>query len=168
MSENGRYRIPRDNPFVSLAGARKEIWAYGLRNPHRLNWDVDPANPRNNHLIAAVIGWHTWETVVIIHKGANYGYPLREGIENDRGRQVAEQLPDVDTIPVQVTDVTTSGPSFRHIPSCSTVTARAAATQSPAVSSTVAPRSATSRQVRLRRHLNRTTVVHRLQGDARR
>ena len=27
VSENGRYRIPRDNPFVSTEGARKEIWA---------------------------------------------------------------------------------------------------------------------------------------------
>ena len=44
VSENGRYRIPRDNPFASMAGARKEIWASGLRNPHRLTWDVDPAN----------------------------------------------------------------------------------------------------------------------------
>ena len=25
-------------------GARKEVWASGLRNPHRLTWDVDPAN----------------------------------------------------------------------------------------------------------------------------
>jgi Glucose / Sorbosone dehydrogenase len=31
LSDNGRYRIPNDNPFVSLPGARKEIWAYGLR-----------------------------------------------------------------------------------------------------------------------------------------
>ena len=39
VSENGRYRIPNDNPFSTLEGARKEIWAYGLRNPHRLIWD---------------------------------------------------------------------------------------------------------------------------------
>ena len=45
VSENGRYRIPNDNPFSALEGARKEIWAYGLRNPHRLIWDVDPARP---------------------------------------------------------------------------------------------------------------------------
>ena len=46
VSENGRYRIPNDNPFVAVEGARKEIWASGLRNPHRLIWDVDPAQPR--------------------------------------------------------------------------------------------------------------------------
>ena len=46
VSENGRYRIPNDNPFVAIAGARKEIWASGLRNPHRLVWDIDPAAPR--------------------------------------------------------------------------------------------------------------------------
>src|SRR6185295_14929049 len=26
VSENGRYRIPSDNPFTTLDGARKEIW----------------------------------------------------------------------------------------------------------------------------------------------
>ena len=81
VSENGRYRIPNDNPFVSTPGARKEIWAYGFRNPHRLNWAVDPANPANNRLIANSVGLHTWETVYIVHKGANYGYARREGNE---------------------------------------------------------------------------------------
>jgi hypothetical protein len=27
VSQNGRYRIPNDNPFVSTPGARAEIWA---------------------------------------------------------------------------------------------------------------------------------------------
>jgi hypothetical protein len=109
VSENGRYRIPRDNPFVSVKGARPEVWAYGLRNPHRLNWDVDRAKPVDHHLVAAVIGFNTWETVVIIRKGANYGYPAREGTEVPEGAKQLSKLPDVDTIPVQVTDATTMG-----------------------------------------------------------
>ena len=109
LSENGRYRVPRDNPFTRIDGARKEIWAYGLRNPHRLSWDVDPANRANNHLIATVIGWRTWETVVIIHKGANYGYPDREGIEMVQPDGTLVKRPDADTIPVHVTATVTNG-----------------------------------------------------------
>src|ERR1700752_4673729 len=60
VSENGRYRIPNDNPFVAVPGARKEIWAYGLRNPHRLSWATDPDN-----LIVNTVGLHTWEMVQI-------------------------------------------------------------------------------------------------------
>jgi glucose/sorbosone dehydrogenase len=110
IGENGRYRIPRDNPFVSVSGARPEIWAYGLRNPHRLNWDVDPSNPSKPTLIAAVIGWRTWETVVIVRKGANYGYPLREGTEMiEVEKSFLSKVPDVDKIPVHVSDATTDG-----------------------------------------------------------
>jgi hypothetical protein len=71
VSENGRYRIPNDNPFSTVDGARKEIWAYGLRNPHRLVWDVDPARPSAATLLAFNIGLVSWETVVVIRKGAN-------------------------------------------------------------------------------------------------
>jgi len=109
VSDNGRYRIPSDNPFVARAGARPEIWALGLRNPHRLHFAIDPANARNNRLIANSIGLHTWETVNIIHKGANYGYSQREGNELLKADNKTEPLPDVDTIPVQISDTATDG-----------------------------------------------------------
>jgi glucose/sorbosone dehydrogenase len=102
VSENGRYRIPNDNPFVSTPGARREIWAYGFRNPHRLNWAVDPSNPANNRLIANSVGLHTWETVYLVHKGANYGYGEREGNELLKADNTTGPLPTVDRIPMRI------------------------------------------------------------------
>ena len=108
VSENGRYRIPNDNPFVAVDGARKEIWAAGLRNPHRLTWDVDPARRTAPRLIAFNIGLTQWETVMIIEKGANYGYPLREGTQA-MTPQGMTPVPADDTIPVQITDTIARG-----------------------------------------------------------
>jgi Glucose / Sorbosone dehydrogenase len=80
MSANGRYRIPSSgpdpNPFVSVSVARPEVFAYGLRNPHRMTWD-----PVTNTLLADDIGLWSWEEVNIITKGGNYGYSEREGNE---------------------------------------------------------------------------------------
>jgi mono/diheme cytochrome c family protein len=117
ISENGRYRIPNDNPFATVDGARKEIWAYGLRNPHRLAWDVDPApvlssaegRPSAPTLLAFTIGLVTWETVDVIHKGANYGYPLREGTERMWSTNGMGPLPADDVVPIQVSDTVTRG-----------------------------------------------------------
>jgi len=117
ISENGRYRIPNDNPFVAVEGARKEIWALGLRNPHRLTWYVDPGpalsgaegRPREAVLLAFNIGLVSWETVMIIKKGANYGYPLREGTQSMSPTNAMGPLPADDMIPVQVTDTVTRG-----------------------------------------------------------
>ena len=109
VSENGRYRIPNDNPFVSIEGARKEIWALGLRNPHRLTWYVDPARPREAVLLAFNIGLVSWETVMIIKKGANYGYPLREGTQSMSATNGMGPLPEDDMIPVQISDTVTRG-----------------------------------------------------------
>jgi len=107
VSENGRYRIPNDNPFASTPGARKEIWAYGFRNPHRLNWAIDPANPANNHLIANSVGLHTWETVYIVRKGVNYGYARREGNQLLKPDNTTGPLPADDRIPLQIGETPT-------------------------------------------------------------
>jgi mono/diheme cytochrome c family protein len=108
VSGNGRYRIPNDNPFVSVEGARKEVWASGLRNPHRLVWDVDPSAPRAPRLFAFNIGLAAWETVEIIRKGANYGYSLREGPQAMTLQGMAP-VPADDLIPVQITDTVARG-----------------------------------------------------------
>ncbi len=80
LSANGRYRIPsaaaNANPFVSVAGARGEIYAYGFRNPHRLSWDTV-----TNTLIANDVGHRSWEEVNIVTRGGNYGWAEREGPE---------------------------------------------------------------------------------------
>ncbi len=107
LSENGRYRIPNDNPFAARPGARKEIWAYGLRNPHRLSWAADPTDAREQHLIAAVVGLRTWEMVSIIRKGGNYGYSQREGNQRLQPDNVIAALPAVDRIAVQIGETVT-------------------------------------------------------------
>src|SRR5207245_930846 len=80
LGANGRYRIPSTgldpNPFVSVKGARPEIYAYGFRNPHRLTWDRVTRT-----LVADDIGNGSWEEVDIVRKGANYGWAEREGPE---------------------------------------------------------------------------------------
>ncbi len=77
LSANGRYRIPSTgpdpNPFVSVPNARGEIFAYGLRNPHRMAWDSV-----TNTLLVEDIGVHYWEEIDVVSKGANFGYAERE------------------------------------------------------------------------------------------
>jgi hypothetical protein len=111
VSPSGRYRIPNDNPFVSIdnTAVRDEIFALGLRNPHRVSWDVDPGDPANNRLIANDIGLHTWEEVNIIHGGSNYGYSQREGNERLQTSNQTGPLPATDTIPIQITSTDTTG-----------------------------------------------------------
>ena len=72
---NGRYGIPASNPFVGKPGALGEIYAYGLRDPHRFSWDQGPA-PR---LFLANIGEHNIESIYEVKAGDNFGWPEREG-----------------------------------------------------------------------------------------
>ena len=68
------YSIPRDNPFLGFPGARPELWAYGLRNPWKLDFDES-----NGQLWVGANGQDLWETVHLIKRGDNHGWPIYEG-----------------------------------------------------------------------------------------
>ncbi|PXY35531.1 hypothetical protein BA062_08440 [Prauserella flavalba] len=74
-SGNGRYGVPASNPFVGKEGALGEIWAYGMRDPHRFSWD--PKSPHRMYL--GHIGQHAIEAVYEVREGDNLGWSEREG-----------------------------------------------------------------------------------------
>ncbi|HET9986109.1 MAG TPA: PQQ-dependent sugar dehydrogenase [Longimicrobiales bacterium] len=72
------YAIPADNPFVARAGARPEIWAYGLRNPWRFAFDRTAGL-----LYIADVGQNKYEEVDAEPAGAaglDYGWNRMEGL----------------------------------------------------------------------------------------
>lgn len=66
------YAIPPTNPFASSPTARKEIWAYGLRNPWRFSFDSDGG------LYVGDVGQNAWEELDYEAPGSsggrNYGW----------------------------------------------------------------------------------------------
>jgi hypothetical protein len=71
---NGEYGIPATNPFVPTMGALDEIWAFGLRNPHRFSWDTG-----GDQMFIANIGESNVDGVYVGQPGADYGWNEREG-----------------------------------------------------------------------------------------
>jgi glucose/arabinose dehydrogenase len=72
------YGIPADNPFAGTAGCGDgcdETWAYGLRNPYRMSFDMGG----RRDLFVADAGQELWEEVSIAFNGANLGWNVKEG-----------------------------------------------------------------------------------------
>jgi len=90
------YTVPADNPFVkgdsdsasasgtnagfgddglrySVDEALPEIWAYGFRNPWKMNFGPD------GQLWVGDVGWELYEMVYNVKPGANYGWSIVEG-----------------------------------------------------------------------------------------
>ena len=74
------YTVPPDNPLVGTAGARPEIWSFGLRNPWRFSFDRGTGD-----LYVGDVGEGHWEEVDYASaadgagKGVNYGWSVMEG-----------------------------------------------------------------------------------------
>ena len=79
VGEPGVYRVPPDNPFVGVSGARGEIWAYGLRNPWRFSFDRATGD-----LYIADVGQNSFEEIDFAEAsspgGENYGWKVMEGL----------------------------------------------------------------------------------------
>jgi glucose/arabinose dehydrogenase len=73
-----RYGIPPDNPFVDEAGARPEIWSFGMRNPWRFSFDR-----LGGGMWIGDVGQNEWEEVDfepgLSPGGINWGWNLKEG-----------------------------------------------------------------------------------------
>jgi glucose/arabinose dehydrogenase/cytochrome c2 len=96
-SRNGQYGIPIHNPFSNSDRTKiaPEVYAYGFRNPHRINWS------KSGQLFSINIGEHNIEALNMIMPGHFYGWPIREGtfvehFYNDVGK--IYPLPSNDSI----------------------------------------------------------------------
>lgn len=93
VSDDGPlYSIPEDNPFSKQSLAKidpativelpnefrlnqvlPEIYAYGFRNPWRMNFGP------NGQLWVGDVGWELYEMIYNVTPGANYGWSIMEG-----------------------------------------------------------------------------------------
>ncbi len=95
-SDNGQYGIPKDNPYASSTKKLGEIWSSGFRNPHRISWN--PNKP--DQMLVSNIGQHSVEEIDWVKKGANYGWPNREGAflyDVNANTELVYPIPENDT-----------------------------------------------------------------------
>jgi glucose/arabinose dehydrogenase len=63
--------VPANNPFVTHANIRNEIWSYGHRNPQGLFYDTNTHTLWSNEH-----GPRGGDEINLIRPGANYGWPI--------------------------------------------------------------------------------------------
>jgi glucose/arabinose dehydrogenase len=90
----GPYTVPPGNPNLGQA-ARREIWAYGLRNPWRFSFDRATGD-----LYIGDVGQNDYEEIDFqpsnAKGGVNYGWPVWEG--NHGYRLASTRSPDTKPI----------------------------------------------------------------------
>jgi glucose/arabinose dehydrogenase len=78
---------PPDNPFVNEAGARPEIWAYGVRSPQGL-----AIHPTTGQLWETEHGPRGGDELNLIEPGHNYGWPVITWGINYNGEPIGDSL----------------------------------------------------------------------------
>ena len=96
---NGGYTIPADNPFANRSGARREVYAYGLRNPYRFSFDR-----RTGGLTIGDVGQDAIEEIDHVpgpgrgaapRGGYNFGWDVFEGRDSYEGGRAPGHVPPV-------------------------------------------------------------------------
>ena len=107
------YAIPTTNPFYDSTGSvRKEIYAWGLRNPWRCSFD-----PVTGWFWAADVGQYDWEEIDLIENGKNYGWRCYEGNHtfNTSGCNYPEYIDPIWEYPHGVECSITGGYVYRGV-----------------------------------------------------
>ena len=88
------YSVPSSNPFVGRAGARPEIYGYGLRNPWRFSFDRSTGD-----LAIGDVGQNAVEEIDFARRdgasGANYGWRPFEGSRRNFDEPAPGHVPPV-------------------------------------------------------------------------
>jgi glucose/arabinose dehydrogenase len=84
----GEYTVPSDNPYGTA------VWASGLRNPFRFSFDRATGD-----LVIGDVGDTAHEEIDFVRwpglgRGANFGWPCREGLSSHTGTCMAGSLTD--------------------------------------------------------------------------
>ena len=94
QSGTAAYTVPVSNPFVGVAGALPEVWAYGLRNPFRFSFDR-----ASGDLTIGDVGQSTREEVDYVPAGSaggvNFGWNIFEGTFQFRPGTLTNHTPPV-------------------------------------------------------------------------
>jgi glucose/arabinose dehydrogenase len=96
VNNGNPYAIPSDNPYASSTYAKKEIYAFGFRNPYRFSFDMGGSHD----LYVGDAGQSLYEEIDVVKKGGNYGWNVREGnvcFNTDSDLLVRPSCPTVDS-----------------------------------------------------------------------
>jgi glucose/arabinose dehydrogenase len=96
VNSGSPYSIPADNPF-SGTGVKREIYAFGFRNPYRFAFDMSGTR----QLYVGDAGQGLYEEIDVVTKGGNYGWNVKEGtacFNTDNDLLIRPSCPTVDSM----------------------------------------------------------------------